>query len=74
MPKKQEGEKLLTVMETAERLGISTATVRRWADDGILKAHRLPKSGFRRFPEGEVERVRRGIESGESEPTPRATP
>lgn len=36
-----EQKKLLTPLEVAERLGITPATVRRWANEGRLPAVRL---------------------------------
>ena len=33
--------KTLTVQETAKRLGVSVATVRRWMHDGILRGRRV---------------------------------
>ncbi|HVC76952.1 MAG TPA: helix-turn-helix domain-containing protein [Candidatus Micrarchaeaceae archaeon] len=49
---------LLNVRETARRLGVSEATVRNWANRGVLRAGRLPGSGFRRFDVGQIERMR----------------
>jgi excisionase family DNA binding protein len=51
-------QELLNVRETARRLGVSEATVRNWANRGLLRAGRLPGSGFRRFDAGQVERMR----------------
>ena len=50
---------LLNVRETARRLGVSEATVRNWANRGVLRAGRLPGSGFRRFDPDQVERMRK---------------
>lgn len=49
---------LLTVRETAELFGVHENTVRNWERRGILRAARLPMSGFRRFDPEEVERLR----------------
>ena len=49
---------LLNVRETARRLGVSEATVRNWANRGLLRAGRLPGSGFRRFDADQIERMR----------------
>ncbi len=38
----------LSIGETAELLGVSVKTVRRWADSGQLKSTRTP-TGHRRF-------------------------
>jgi excisionase family DNA binding protein len=48
----------LNVRETAARLGVHENTVRNWEQRGLLRAARLPGSGFRRFDLDEVERMR----------------
>jgi excisionase family DNA binding protein len=48
---------LLSVRETARRLGVHENTVRNWTERGILHAVRLPHSGYRRFDAAEVERL-----------------
>lgn len=48
----------LTVRETARRLGVHENTVRNWEERGVLRAIRLPVSGFRRFNVDDVERMR----------------
>ena len=48
--------KLLTTGEVAERLGVSTPTVWRWIQKGLIKAIQLP-SGQYRVPYEEVERI-----------------
>lgn len=47
-------EKMLTVSETATMLGVSAATVRRMANEGILPCYRVGKGGHRRFKKKEV--------------------
>ena len=49
---------LLNVRETARALGVHENTVRNWERRGLLRAVRLPGSGFRRFVVGDVERMR----------------
>jgi excisionase family DNA binding protein len=49
---------LLNVRETARQLGVSEATIRNWANRGVLRASRLPGSGFRRFDPSQIERLR----------------
>lgn len=49
----------LRVREVARLLGVHENTVRNWEARGVLRAVRLPESGFRRFPRSEVERMRR---------------
>lgn len=48
----------LNVRETAARLGVHENTVRNWEQKGLLRAAKLPGSGYRRFDEAEVERMR----------------
>jgi excisionase family DNA binding protein len=55
----EHGEvELLSVRETARRLGVHENTVRNWARDGILPTARLPGSRFHRFDARDVERLR----------------
>lgn len=49
----------LNVRETARRLGVHENTVRNWAERGILRASRLPMSGYRRFDAEDVDRLAR---------------
>ncbi|MEZ5099394.1 MAG: MerR family transcriptional regulator [Thermoleophilia bacterium] len=51
-------KEFLNVRETAETLGVHENTIRNWEARGLLRAVRLPGSGFRRFSEAEVERLR----------------
>lgn len=52
-------ERLLTLSEAAERLGVHPATVRRWADKGEIEV-RMTAGGHRRFPESAVVRISGG--------------
>lgn len=38
-------EEFLTVPEVAERLDRSPETIRRWIQQGMIEAHKLPSSG-----------------------------
>jgi excisionase family DNA binding protein len=49
---------LLNVRDTARALGVHENTVRNWEERGILRAVRLPGSGYRRFALQDVERLR----------------
>lgn len=51
-------EQRLSVRETARRLGVHENTVRNWEERGLLRAVKLPASGYRRFDLAEVERLR----------------
>jgi excisionase family DNA binding protein len=51
----------LSVREVAARLGVHENTVRNWIEKGILRAARLPTSGYRRIPATEVRRVQQDI-------------
>ena len=48
----------LNVRDTARALGVHENTVRNWEERGILRAVRLPGSGYRRFSTADVERLR----------------
>ena len=49
---------LLNVRDTARALDVHENTVRNWEERGILRAVRLPGSGYRRFSVQDVERLR----------------
>jgi excisionase family DNA binding protein len=48
---------LLSISEAARLLEVSTDTLRRWADRGLIETVRLP-SGHRRYPRSAVEAIR----------------
>ena len=45
---------LLTVREVARLLNIHVNTVRRWGDQGILRAYRITSRGDRRFKREDI--------------------
>ena len=47
---------LLTVREVAQLLHIHNNTVRRWSDQGIIKAYRISSRGDRRFKREDIAR------------------
>ena len=47
---------MLTVKDVAVMLNIHVNTVRRWADQGILKAWRITSRGDRRFRREDIAR------------------
>jgi excisionase family DNA binding protein len=49
-------EKLLTVVELSERLGIATGTIYHWLSEGRLPCVRLSARCVR-FREGDIERM-----------------
>lgn len=53
----------LTTAEAARIAGVSTATIRRWTDSGVLHCVKLPRSGTRRYRRSDVEKVLREIEA-----------
>lgn len=53
MPK---GKRLLKIKEAAEMLGVNPETLRRWDNDGILKAVRVGSRGDRRYKLEDIEK------------------
>jgi excisionase family DNA binding protein len=53
----------LSPRQAAELLGVSAATVRRYADAGVLRAAKLP-SGYRRFELRDVVVLAAKIQTG----------
>ena len=47
---------MLTVREVSRLLGIHVNTVRRWSDEGKIRAYRITKRGDRRFRREDVAR------------------
>ena len=47
---------MLTVREVARLLHIHSNTVRRWADQGIIRAYRITRRGDRRFRREDIAR------------------
>jgi excisionase family DNA binding protein len=47
---------MLTVREVASILGIHANTVRRWSEEGKLRAFRITKRGDRRFKREDINR------------------
>jgi excisionase family DNA binding protein len=50
-------EHRLSVRETARRLGVHENTVRNWEEKGLIRAAKLPGSGYRRFDPAEIDRL-----------------
>ena len=47
---------MLTVKEVAQLLHIHSNTVRRWANQGIIRAYRITSRGDRRFRREDISR------------------
>jgi len=54
-------EKPLSIGQAAERLGVSPSSLRRWTEEGRIRAKRLP-GGARRYDLAEVDRFAREME------------
>jgi len=58
----REGDdRMLRVTEASQFLSVSAKTLRKWTDQGIVHAARLPGRGDRRYPVSELRRVRREV-------------
>ncbi len=51
----KEIDAMLTVSAVAHRLNLHVNTVRRWSNQGILKAYRIGSRGDRRFQQEDVD-------------------
>jgi len=51
-------DKLLTVKQVAERLGLAEITVRMWLVEKKIDSYKI--GGSRRIPEREIERLKKG--------------
>jgi excisionase family DNA binding protein len=54
MVNKDKSFRMLTVAEVARMLHIHTNTLRRWADQGLIKSYRITSRGDRRFKDLDV--------------------
>ena len=61
---------MLTVREVAELLHIHTNTVRRWSDQGVLRAYRIAHRGDRRFRREDVARFLAELNYGDESDQP----
>ena len=48
-------ESMLTISEVAQILNVHINTVRRWSQQGILKAYRIGSRGDRRFLRADID-------------------
>jgi hypothetical protein len=47
----------VTLKQAAQQLGVHEQTLRSWERQGVIHLARLPKSGYRRVPVEEVQRL-----------------
>jgi len=55
--KKDDKKELLTIREVAELLGVHQQTLRRWDNEGKLKAFRIGRVGHRKYKKEDIERL-----------------
>ncbi|MHC4278501.1 MAG: helix-turn-helix domain-containing protein [Planctomycetota bacterium] len=51
---REEAPNILTAGDVARLLNVHINTVRRWSDEGILKAYRIGPRGDRRFRQTDI--------------------
>lgn len=56
----------LTLKQAAQQLGVHEQTLRSWERQGLIHLARLPKSGYRRVPVDEVQRVQQTMRSDQT--------
>ncbi len=56
----------LTLKRAAQQLGVHEQTLRSWERQGLIQLARLPKSGYRRVPVEEVQRIQTAMHSGQA--------
>lgn len=61
-----EIEPMLTTSEVAHKLNLHINTIRRWSNQGIIKAYRIGSRGDRRFRKQDIDELinKGGIKSG----------
>ena len=60
MIKLQESDKLLTLQDVSIMLHVHPNTLRRWADEGLLKTYRFGIRGDRRFKFSDIQELLEG--------------
>ena len=68
MVKETRISQMLTVREVARLLHIHHNTVRRWSDQGIIKAYRISQRGDRRFRREDIARFLAEINADRGSP------
>jgi excisionase family DNA binding protein len=64
----EETEKLLSVGQAAEFLGVSTASLRKWSDQGLVPVYRTP-GGQRRYSPADLQRFIESMREPHSRPS-----
>jgi excisionase family DNA binding protein len=64
----EEKEKLLSVGEAAELLGVSAASLRKWSDQGLVPVYRTP-GGQRRYSPADLQRFIESMREPRSGPS-----
>ena len=59
---------MLTVREAACLLHVSSNTLRRWSDRGIVQVYRISQRGDRRFRRDEIARVLSQLKANRGDP------
>lgn len=54
MANPQEMSTMLTISDVARLLNVHINTVRRWSNQGVLKAYRIGSRGDRRFQQDDI--------------------
>ncbi len=54
MANRKEIDAMLTVSDVANLLSVHINTIRRWSNQGILKAYRIGSRGDRRFRQEDI--------------------
>jgi excisionase family DNA binding protein len=54
MASPKETDTMLTVSDVARLLNVHINTIRRWSNQGILKAYRIGSRGDRRFQQDDI--------------------
>lgn len=55
--KKDDKKELFAIQEVAELLGVHQQTLRRWDNEGKLKAIRIGRVGHRKYKKEDIERL-----------------
>jgi len=67
MMKSNLTDNMLTVREVSQILHVHSNTLRRWSDQGIIKAYRIGPRGDRRFKQEDIAQLL--LEEGKGFPT-----